>query len=166
MIRENYIFSQLLFRIIFFIFSFSWAKMALMTHCYLPFLQSHPHPLPSSALLYHPSHFMPLRRATSFLLLRFCSFSQILPSLRYWVRLQLFVGGQNNYIETLIETQKTPCLMSWMAPDRCWFSASVCPSVTKKRICYHSWPEFGSQRVLPFQSTGLWEVRCSQSTSF
>ena len=76
------------------------------------------------------------------------------------------MGGQNNYIEILIETQKTPCLMSWMARDLCWFSASVCPSVTKKRGCHHSRPEFGYQGVLPFQSTGLKEAHCSWSTSF
>lgn len=76
------------------------------------------------------------------------------------------MGGQNNYIETLIETQKTPCLMSWMAPDLQLFSASVCPSVTKKRRCHHSRPEFCYQEVLPFQPTGLKEAQCSQSTSF
>lgn len=58
-IRENYISSQLVYEAIFFIFSFSWAKMALITLCHLHLLQPHPHPLPSSALLYHPFHFMP-----------------------------------------------------------------------------------------------------------
>lgn len=90
--------------------------MFLITCCYLPFLESNPHMPPLFALLYLPSHCMPCLqgRLFSLLLLWFCSFSQPLPSLRYWARLQLFVGGQNNYIETLIETQDS-CLMSWIA---------------------------------------------------
>lgn len=80
----------------------------------------------------------PCRATTSFLPSGSIHFPTPFPSLRYWARFQVFVGGQNNYTETLIETKKTPCVMSWMAPDLCCFSPSVRPSVTNKRICHHS----------------------------
>lgn len=59
------------------------------------------------------------------------------------------MGGQNNYTETLIDTKKTPCLMSQMTLDLCWSSASICPLVTKKRLCYHAKQNLGAKLSFP-----------------
>lgn len=134
-IRENYISSQLVLSTVFFVFSISLTKMALITHGLASFsalsLSHSPSLLLSSTILHilcFPCKPPPFSPSGSI------HFPTPFPSLRYWARLQLFVGGQNNYIETLIETKKTPCLMSWMAPELCWLSPSVPQSQSRQYV--------------------------------
>lgn len=113
--------------------------MALITHRYLHFLQPDSHTRPSScsppvSLIFYAFHTGPPPSPRS----GSVHFPILPPSLRYWARLQLFVGGQNNYIKTLMETNKAPRVMSWRAPDLCWFSPSVSASATKEKRCHHS----------------------------
>lgn len=128
--------------------------MALRAHCHLHFQRSDSQlPLtasspPPSLILYASLAWPPPSSLPGSV-----HFPTLFPSLRYWATLQLFVGGQNNYTETLIETRKSPSPMSWMASDLCLYSPSVCPSVTKKRICHHSMQNLVTKAV--FHSSPL-----------
>lgn len=142
--------------------------MALITHHWLHFLPSHSHPLPSSVspspsfTLYSFLVGLPAPPPTTHThcLLCFYSFPTSFPSLRYWARLQVLVGGQSNYIETLRETKKIPCVMSWMTPTSAVSFHLFVPQSQQETMSSLS------VSFLPCQVIDLWEAQCSPNTAF
>lgn len=97
------------------------------------------------------------RRVTSSFCPSVVHFSNPLPKSQILGKTPRVVGGENNYIETLIETKKTPSVMSWMAQTcACSFHLFVLQSQRSDYVITVSSIWLPSYLFIPL--TGLWKA--------
>lgn len=124
--------------------------MALITLCHLHLLQPHPHPLPSSPLLYHPFHFMPswqshLHPPALVLFIFSPSKSQLqgkTPATCGWTK-QLHRNSNRHKEDSLSDVTDDPGPLLVLC---IYLSLSH-----KERLCYHAKQNLGAKLSFPIQ---------------